>query len=1052
MSIAEFSIKKKVFILSVVVVLLFAGVQSFNSMPRLEDPEFTIKDANVATGYPGATAEEVENEVSEYIERGVQELGQLRYVRSRSSRNLSFVKVTIKDQYDKNSLPQVWDELRRKVNDNQGKLPPGAGPSIVNDDFGDVYGVYVALTGEGYSYKELKDTAEFLQKDLLNAQDVKKIVLYGVRPEAIYIEMKRDKMANLGITQQDIYAALSSKNLVVPAGMVEHGSEQIYVDPTGEFTSEKQFGELLVISGETGAMVKLKDVAEVKREYQEPPSTLLRFDGKDAIGIGISTIAGGNVVKMGESLIERFNDLVLERLPVGMDIHPISVQSTAVTESINGFVSNLIQSVLIVIAVLFFAMGRRTGLIIGGVLIVTIMGSFPFIKAWGVVLERISLGALIISLGMLVDNAIVVTEGMQVGIEAGDDSIKTAKKIVGQTALPLLGATFIAILSFAAIGLSPDATGEFCRSLFQVILITLMMSWVTAVTVTPLFCHMFLKRPDKNKKADEKKKDPYGGKMFKLYKNGLIVCMKNKWKTLAIVLIVFFVAIKGFGYVDNSFFPDSTRSQFFIDFFFPGGTSLNHVSEKMKEVDAYLLEQDHVEHVATTMGGGEMRFLLTYTPNEPSSSFATTLINVDSGENIDGMIGKVQSGLEELLPGVVVNTRMIRIGPGEGGRIQLRISGTEGDELRVLAGKAKKIIEDTGDAQGVRDDWKEKVKVIRPQIADAQAERQGILRTDVAKTTESFFPGVQTGLYREGDNLIPIVARSPAEERTEGDNLSDIQIWSPAAKRMIPMSQVVPGTETKFEDENIWRRHRVKTIIIHADAKHGVLPSALFAEVKAKIEKALGVDIEKVTGKNIPDNKWTDSTIKVEFDKQLPLKGKPGYYMAWGGEAENSASAQKSLSAPLPMFFVMMLLITIFLFNSIRKPLIIWCTVPMAIIGVTIGLLITRQPFGFMAVLGFLSLAGMIVKNVIVLLDQVNAELKDGKEPFSAIVDASVSRMRPVAMASLTTMMGMLTLFKDAFFVSMAVTIVFGLGFATVLTLVVVPVLYSIFFKVKEPA
>ena len=688
-------------------------------------------------------------------------------------------------------------------------------------------------------------------------------------------------------------------------------------------------------------------------------------------------------------------------------------------------------------------------MIIGAVLVITIIGSFPFLKAWGVILERISLGALIISLGMLVDNAIVVTEGMQVSIEKGEDSIKSAKRIVGQTSLPLLGATVIAILSFAAIGLSPDSTGEFCKSLFQVILVTLFMSWVTAVTITPLFCHMFLK-PPKGGTEGKEKKDPYAGKAFQVYKKGLVACMSNKWKTLGVVVLIFLMAVKGFGYVSKSFFPDSTRSQFFIDFFFPAGSNINYVSEKMKKVEKYLLANEAIEDVATTIGGGEIRYLLTYTPNEPSASFANTLINVDDWRKIDGMVGKVQDDLEEMMPGVVVNTRKVRIGPGDGGRVQLRISGPEGDELRKMADKAKKIIEDTGMAQGVRDNWMEKVKVLRLEIAAAQAESQGILRTNVAKTTESFFPGVQTGLYREGDNLIPIVARAPAEERAFADNLGDVQIWSPVANKMIPMGQVVTGIGTEFEDENIWRRHRIPTVTVHADPRQGILASVLMDRIKAEIEMALDVDTEKVIGKEVPNNKHNAGTLPINFDDQMPIKGKPGYYIAWGGEAEDSAKAQQSLFAPIPMFVVFMLLITIFLFNSLRKPAIIWCTVPMAVIGVTFGLLVTHQPFGFMALLGFLSLAGMIIKNVIVLLDQINAELASGKEPFGAVVDAAVSRMRPVTMASLTTMMGMIPLFKDAFFVSMAVTIVFGLGFATVLTLVVVPVLYTIFFKIKH--
>ncbi|MBW1744216.1 MAG: efflux RND transporter permease subunit, partial [Deltaproteobacteria bacterium] len=529
MNIAELSIRKSVITWVLTILMVVLGANSFFNLAWLEDPEFTIKDAIVMTPYPGASAAEVEEEVTNVLEKAIQELGQLKYVESRSSRGFSQIKVKIKDKYDKYSLPQVWDELRRKVNDYQVQLPPGAGPTIVNDDFGDVYGIYMAITGEGYTYKELYEFAKFLQRELLRGVDVKKIVLYGVQPEAIYVEMRREKMAQLGISQQDIYNALAAKNLAVSAGNINLGPNYIPVHPTGEFVSEKEFADLLVSSSgpSSHSFVYLGDVADIVRGYQEPPTNILRFDGKPAIGLGISTISGGNVITMGESLDELWKELK-PQAPLGMEINVIALQTEAVTAAINGFLVSLAEAVGIVIVVLLIFMGLRSGLIIGAVLLVTIMGTFVFMNIWDVTLERISLGALVIALGMLVDNAIVVTDGIRVKMSQGEDAMKAARDVVGQTGVPLLGATVIAILAFASIGTSQDSTGEYCRTLFSVVMISLSLSWVTAVTTTPLLCKTFLKSAPPQSGSGPAK-DPYAGKLYQFYRGFLSTSIRFRW-------------------------------------------------------------------------------------------------------------------------------------------------------------------------------------------------------------------------------------------------------------------------------------------------------------------------------------------------------------------------------------------------------------------------------------------------------------------------------------------------------------------------------------------
>jgi multidrug efflux pump subunit AcrB len=1006
MNIAEASIKNRVVTLTFAVVMLVGGIQAFNGLSRLEDPEFTIKDALVITPYPGASAAEVEEEVTDHIEIAVQQLGQLDEIESRSTRGMSNLTVSIKKQYDKNSLPQVWDELRRKVGDAQSGLPPGAGPSLVVDDFGDVYGVFVAVYGEEYSYAELKDVIDLLRRELLLVQDVAKIDTYGEFVEAIYVELERDRMAELGIPTDAIIRELKNKNIATSAGRVKVGPEFISIVPTGELDSVEDFESVLISPGES-RQIFLRDVARVWRGYVEPPENLMRYDGKAAIGLGISTVSGGNVVTMGEALGKRMDEL-LPQLPLGIDLGLVSIQSQAVTEAISGFVVSLIQAVVIVIAVLLVFMGLRSGLLIGFVLVLTIAGTFIFMGPWGVALERISLGALIIALGMLVDNAIVVVDGMLIRIQKGEDPEAAAAAVVNQTSMPLLGATIVAILAFAAIGTSDDSTGEFCRSLFQVVFISLGLSWITAVTVTPLLGVMFLK-PPRNSNGDA---DPYDSGFYRGYQGFLRSCIRARWVTVAAVVGVFFASLWGFGYVDQSFFPPSTRPQFMIDLWMPMGTHIDDTTRAVEKAEEYLHQQEGVEHVNALVGQGALRFILTYTPEKQDSSYAQLIVDVDDSRRIPALSSQVERDFQDLLPDALVYGYPFELGPGANGKIRARFSGPDPAILRGLADEAMAIFHADSNAKAIRTDWRQRVKVVEPVLAEKQANSNGITRTDVANTMLQAFQGASVGVYREGDLLLPIILRAPEAQRNNVASMQNLQIWSPAAQGMIPLRQVVSGFETRFEDEIIMRRDRKPTITVFGDPKSGPA-SVLFERLRPQIEAI-----------------------------ELP----PDYFLEWGGEYEDTANARGPLMASLPIFVGMMVLITITLFNTLKEPLIIWLCVPLALIGVTAGLLITRQPFGFMALLGFLSLMGMLIKNAVVLIDEIRLQKGETDSLLTAILNSGTSRLRPVAMAASTTALGMIPLLMDAFFVAMAVTIIFGLMFATLLTMVIVPVLYAIFY------
>jgi multidrug efflux pump subunit AcrB len=1012
MNIAQFAIENRVVTLVLTFVMLGGGLVSYQGMSRLEDPEFTIKDALVITPYPGASATEVEEEVTDTIETAVQALAQLDELESKSDRGLSSITVSIKKKYDRSSLPQVWDELRRKVGDAQANLPPGAGPSLVVDDYGDVYGAFVAIFGDEYSYAELKEFVDLLRRELLLVQDVAKIETFGERVEAIYVELNRDRMSQLGISTSVIVDELRQKNLAADAGRVKVGPEFIAIVPTGLMDSVRDFESLLISSG-AAQQVYLRDVAAVRRGYVEPQGNLIRYDGKAAIGLGISTVSGGNVVVMGEALTKRLEEL--EPLtPLGIDAGVVSLQSEAVTTAISGFVISLVEAVAIVIAVLLLFMGLRSGLLIGFVLLLTICGSFIFLGPMGVALERISLGALIIALGMLVDNAIVVVDGVLIRLQKGQEAKQAAAAVVKQSAIPLLGATVIAILAFAAIGTSDDSTGEFCRSLYQVVLVSLGLSWVTAVTVTPLLCVMFLKAPA----GGEADTDPYGGSFYGAYKRFLTTCIRLRFLTVGVVVFVFAVALWGFGFVETTFFPPSTRPQFMVDFWMPQGTHIDDTAREVESIEEYLREQEGVTHVTSLVGQGGLRFLLTYTPEKANPAYAQLLVDVDGAERIDMLGPAIEADLAERYPDALSYVSKFELGPGANGKIRARFSGPDPDVLRRLASQAEAIMHADPVAKGIRTDWRQRVKRIEPILAEEQANLNGITRTDVARALLESFEGATVGVYREKDLLLPIVLRAQEEQRDDVASIRHIQIWSPAAQAMIPLRQVVSGFETTFEDEVIMRRDRKRTITVFADPKTGPA-TVLFERLRPQIEA-------------------------------IPLP--TDYALEWGGEYEDTADAQGPLLASLPAFILIMLLVTVALFNSLRQPAIIWLCVPLAIIGVTLGLLLTGQPFGFMALLGFLSLMGMLIKNAVVLIDEINLQLSEGKELLAAIVDSGTSRLRPVAMAASTTALGMLPLLADAFFVSMAVTIIFGLLFATVLTMVVVPVLYAIFFRAPDPS
>ncbi|EGQ8505596.1 efflux RND transporter permease subunit VmeI [Vibrio parahaemolyticus] len=1016
--IAAYFIRNRVISWMVSLIFLIGGIAAFFGLGRLEDPAFTIKDAMVVTSYPGATPQQVEEEVTYPLEKAIQQLTYVDEVNSISNRGLSQITVTMKNNYGPDDLPQIWDELRRKVNDLKVTLPPGVNEPQVIDDFGDVYGILLAVTGDGYSYKELLDYVDYLRRELELVDGVSKVSVSGQQQEQVFIEVSMKKLSSIGLSPNTVFNLLSTQNIVSDAGAIRIGDEYIRIQPTGEFQSVDELGDLLITESGAQGLIFLKDVAEIKRGYVEVPSNIINFNGSLALNVGVSFAQGVNVVEVGKAFDRRLAELKYQQ-PVGVEISEIYSQPKEVDKSVSGFVISLAQAVGIVIIVLLFFMGLRSGLLIGLILLLTVLGTFIFMKYLAIDLQRISLGALVIALGMLVDNAIVVVEGILIGTQKGRTRLQAATDIVTQTKWPLLGATVIAVTAFAPIGLSEDSTGEYCGTLFTVLLISLMLSWFTAISLTPFFADIFFKG-QKIKQGEGEENDPYNGIIFVAYKKFLEFCMRRAWLTVVVLIVGLGASVYGFTLVKQSFFPSSTTPIFQLDVWLPEGTDIRATNDKLKELESWLAEQEHVDHITTTAGKGLQRFMLTYAPEKSYAAYGEITTRVDNYEALAPLMARFRDHLKANYPDINYKLKQIELGPGGGAKIEARIIGSDPTVLRTIAAQVMDIMYADPGATNIRHDWRERTQVLEPQFNESQARRYGITKSDVDDFLSMSFSGMTIGLYRDGTTLMPIVARLPEDERIDIRNIEGMKIWSPAQSEFIPLQQVTMGYDMRWEDPIIVRKNRKRMLTVMAD------PDILGEETASTLQKRLQPQIEAI---------------------QMP----PGYSLEWGGEYESSGDAQESLFTTMPMGYLFMFLITVFLFNSIKEPLIVWLTVPLALIGVTTGLLALNTPFGFMALLGFLSLSGMVLKNGIVLLDQIEIEMKSGKEAYDAVVDAAVSRVRPVCMAAITTILGMIPLLPDIFFKPMAVTIMFGLGFATILTLIVVPVLYRLFHKVSVP-
>ena len=1048
MNLPRFAVEHKTLTNFLVFLVVVGGIYSYFDVGQLEDPDFTVKTAMVITQYPGATPKEVELEVTDRIETAIQEMPQLRYLTSWSKAGLSMIKVEIKQEYSAERLPQVWDEMRRKINDVVPQLPPGVLKPDIMDDFSFVFGFVLAVTGDGYTYAELEKYVKFLKKELSLVTGVSRVDLWGVQPKVIYLDVSEAQLSQLKITTEDIIGTLATQNMVVEAGAVEVPGKRLRIEATGEFASPEDIGELVIrrsildtalsagsalaaesprsIGQAAGSgsrakalaveLIRLKDVATIRQGYLEPPINQMRYQGQPALAIQLANVTGGNIVDTGDALDARLQEL-LPQLPAGIEVAKFSWQSDLVRESVNGFVINLAEAVLIVLVVLTLAMGWRMGLVIGWALIVTILGTFIVMRALEIDLHRVSLGALVVALGMMVDNAIVVADNMSVRLARGMKAVDAAIESASQPAMSLLGATFVAGMAFYPVFAAQADAGEYGRTLFVVVFVSLILSWVIAMTLTPLNCISLLKPPE----TKDAGSDPYQGGFFRAYRHLLEGAIRRRFITILGVGGLLIAGIVGFTGVPQQFFPDSTRTQFRIDYWAPQGTPIQTVSARLKGIEERLAGDPRIKDVGTFIGSGGPRFYLPVDPELPYPEYGQLIVNTHDFAGVNSLVEEIEPWLNENYSEALTRVRKYTVGPGDDWPFELRISGpAEADlgTLRRLAEEGMAILNESPYAKHVRTDMRQRVQKVVVDYAPERARWSAISRSDIAESTRRAYDGTPVGMYREGDTLFPIIARNVEEDRQRlPGELDVLQVQPTLGLNSVPLGQVSKDIALEWEDPIIVRFQRRRQAAVQA-TPDGVTFPTLRADVIDRIEAM-----------------------------ELP----PGYSMFWKGEYDSTRTAQLSLIPGGIPAIVIMTVIIVALFNALRPPLIIALAIPFAIIGITAILLPTQTPFGFMALLGAMSLAGLMIKNSIVLMDEINANLALGLSPYAATVEAGMSRVRPVVLGAATTILGVVPLLQDAFWVSMAMTIMAGLTFGTVITMVLVPTLYATLYRIPSP-
>ena len=1009
MKMVKYFLQKRAVTILLLVLILAGGLFSYFKMGKLEDAPFTIKQALVLTSYPGASPSEVQSQVTDILEEAIQSLGELYYLKTENRAGLSKITVYVKKEIRADEMQQLWDKLRRKVNDVQDKLPAGAGTSIVNDDFGDVLGVFYGLTGDGHTYRELEDQAKLIKNELLKVKDVAKIEIYGVQTPTIDILISPAVMAQSGVTTSDIARAFEAQNKVVDAGGMDAGTNRIRIESTGNFYSLDDIRNLTIVS-RNGEHFRLADIAKIEESYQTPPANQMRINGSPAIGIAISTVPTGNVVDMAEAVKARIGELS-QTMPDGYELTPIYDQGYESAVANQGFILNLIISVITVVAILLFFIGFRNGVLIGSGLVFSIFATLIVMMACDIALQRMSLAAIIIAMGMLVDNAIVVSDSALINMERGMRKRVAIMRACSSTAMPLLAATVIAILTFLPIYYSPHITGELLSSLVVVIGVSLMFSWVFALTQTPFFIQEFVRRP----RPEELKASLFDGKYYNLFRKALRWVLRHRTVTVVSLIVLLFFSAWSFKYIPKVFVPALDKQYFTVDMWLPEGTAIEETDRMAGDIADYIRGHEETEMVSSYIGRTPPRYYLSNISFGPQSNYAQLLVKCKSSKESRTLNALLQDSIRLKYPEPLIKVNKFELSPLTEAMIEARFLGPDPAVLDSLTGVAIEIMRRNPKVADARNEWGNMTMVIRPVYDPVKAGVLGITKAQMMESVKSISDGTRVGVYRDGEKKVPVLLKSEGVDITDVRSLGNFSVWN--GEHSAPLSQVTERIESVWE----WPQIRTYNRQLSMAAMCGVKPGHTMAEVHREIR-------EEIEAMELPE----------------------GYTFFWDSQYKDQGEAMQAIGKFFPLAFLVLVVILVALFGNFRDPVIILCVLPLSIIGVAIGMLLTGFDFGFFPIAGWLGLLGMVIKNVIVLLDEIDVQRREGVVPYTAVIESTVSRTRPVLMAATTTILGMVPLLFDIAFGGMAATIIFGLTFATLLTLFVTPALYAMFYKIKE--
>ena len=1008
MKLVKYFLSKKPVTILLLVLVLAGGLLAYVKMGKLEDAPFTIKQALVLTPYPGASPSEVQSQVTDVLEESIQALGELYYLKTENRAGLSKITVYVKKETRADEMQQLWDKLRRKVSDVQSKLPESAGPSVVNDDFGDVLGVFYGLTGSGHSYRELEDEAKLIKNEILKVKDVAKVEIYGTRTPTIDISVSPSVMARSGITMADIARAFEAQNKVVDAGGIDVGSNRLRIESTGNFYSLDDIRNLTIVS-RTGEHFRLADITRIEESYQTPASNLMRINGQPAVGIAISTVPTGNVVDMAAAVKESLQQMS-GSMPEGFELVTLYDQGYESAVANQGFILNLIISVLTVVAILLFFIGFKNGLLIGSGLVFSIFATLIVMLCTDIALQRMSLAAIIIAMGMLVDNAIVVSDSALVNMQRGMRKRVAIMRACSSTALPLLAATVIAILTFLPIYFSPHITGELLSSLVIVIGVSLMFSWVFALTQTPFFIQEFVRRP----RPEELKSALFDGKYYNMFRRSLHWVIKHRYATIACMVLLLVLSAWSFKFIPKVFVPALDKQYFTVDVWLPEGSNIDETGKLAEEMAAYIRTHGEAEMVSTFIGRTPPRYYLSNVAFGPQSNYTQLLVKCHTSEESRRLNAALQDSIRLKFPGPLIKVNKFELSPLTEAVIEARFLGPDPAVLDSLVGQAIEIMRRNPKVADARNEWGNMALMLRPVYDPVKAGELGITKAQMMQSVKSISDGVPVGIYRDNEKKVPVLLKSEGYDITDAASLGNFSVWN--GERSAPLSQVTERIETTWEFPQMRTYNRQLSMAAMCGVKPGHTMAEVHGEIRSEIEA-------------------------------MPLP--PGYTFFWDSQYKDQGEAMEAIAKYFPLAFLMLIVILVALFGNFRQPIIILCILPLSLIGVAIGMLLTGFDFGFFPIAGWLGLLGMIIKNVIVLIDEINIQRREGVPAYTAVIESTVSRTRPVLMAATTTILGMVPLLFDIAFGGMAATIIFGLTFATLLTLFVTPALYILFYRIK---